>query len=154
MISDSGDRARFRVLVVNSGRTPALNVTLSLGNVNQGVLAVPDFIFERPIEWPSTDPRRGVVVMPGDQGRYLYTSALPLHPNLVADYIGGSLRIFLWTRLQYCDVYQRRHWALIAVAREAGSSPEGHFTIPEQHFGPAGGEPDDSYCQNIVQDAL
>ena len=154
-ISDSGDIARFRVSVVNSGRTPALNVTLSMGNFTRGVLGVPDFIFERPeeTEWLPTEPQSGVVIMPGEQGRYLYTPPLPLHPNLVEYYMKGSLRIFLWTRLQYCDIYQRRHWALIAVARPAGSSPDSHFTIPEQHFGPADGEPNHAYCQNIVQDA-
>ena len=40
-ISDSGDIARFRVSVVNSGRTPALNVTLSMGTRISDFAVVP-----------------------------------------------------------------------------------------------------------------
>ena len=153
-ISDSGDIARFRVSVVNSGRTPALNVTLSTGHAK---VAVPDFSDKRPTEstkWmPVTEPQGGVVVMPGEQGRYLYTPPLFLHPNLIKDYMGGKLRILVWTKLQYCDIYQRRHWALIAVAQQVGSRPDSHFTLVDQLFGPADGEPSHPYCQNIIQDA-
>ena len=150
-ISAPGDIARFRVSVVNSGRTPALNVTLSTGNGN---VVFPGHIIEPPTKWRArTEPQRGVVVMPGEQERYLYTPYLLLHPSFIKDYMSGSAGILLWTRLQYCDIYQRRHWALIAVVRQSGSRPDGHFTLPEQHFGPADGEPGHPYCQNIVQDA-
>ena len=146
-----GDDARFRVSVVNSGRTPALNVTLTTGNVKMVGL---DFIDKPPNEWNTpTKPQSGVAVMPGEQGRHMYTSPLFIHPNFVNDYLGGDLQMLLWTRLQYCDIYQRRHWALIAVARQAGSSPDSHFTLLKQHFGPANGEPKHPYCQNIAQDA-
>ena len=91
--------------------------------------------------------------MPGEQGLYLYTPALCVPSDLVKGYMSGSGRIFLWTRLQYCDVYQRRHWALIAVARQAGSNPDSHFTIAKQRFRPVDGEPGHPCCQNIVQDA-
>ena len=51
------------------------------------------------------------------------------------------------------SVYQRRHWALIAVARQAGSNPDSHFTIAEQRFRPVDGETGHPCCQNIVHDA-
>ena len=82
-------------------------------------MALPNRIAPQPTEWmTSTELQRGVVVMPGEQGLYLYTPALCVPSDLVKGYMSGSGRIFLWTRLQYCDVYQRRHWALIAVARQ------------------------------------
>ena len=144
-ISDSGDIYRFRVSVVNNGRTPALNVTLSTG---MGTVAFR--IGQPPTEWRTPDEaQRGMMIMPGEQGRYLYTPGLLLHPAFAGSYMNGSARMFLWTRLQYCDVYQRRHSALIAVARQAGSDPDGHFTIPEQRLGPADGEPDHPACKNI-----
>ena len=153
-ISDSGDVARFRVSVVNSGRTPALNVTLSTA---YDKLASPSYIDKRPTEsteWrPVTEPQGGVVVMPGEQGHSLYTPRLLLHSQHIKGYMKGDLRILVWTKLQYCDIYQRRHWALIAVARQVGSRPDSHFTLVDQLFGPADGEPGHSYCQNIVEDA-
>ena len=149
-ISDPDDIYRFKVSVVNKGRTPALNVTLTTGC---GTVALPNRIAPIPDEWrTSTELQRGVVVMPGEQGRYLYTPALSVHSGLFRGYMSESGRIFLWTQLQYCDVYQRRHWALIAVARQAGSNPDSHFTIAEQRFGPADGEPNHPCCQDIVLD--
>ena len=148
-IGDPEEIARFRVFVLNSGQTPALKVTLSTGNIKVGV---PDYIYEQPTEWMKPiKPQRGLVVMPGEQGQYMYTEAFPLPIGRFEDYIRGDLQINLWTRLQYCDIYQRRHWAHISLARPAGSDPNSHFTIREQHFGPANGEPNHPECQDIVQ---
>ena len=153
-ITDSDDIARFRVSVVNSGRTPALNVTLSTA---YDKLAVPSFTEEPPTkstEWRRvTESQGGVVIMPGEQGRYLYTPPLDLVREHIEHYTRGCLRILIWTRLQYCDIYQRRHWALIAVARQVGSRPDSQFTLVDQRFGPADGQAGHPYCQNIVQDA-
>lgn len=78
---------------MNNGRTRALNVTLSTGNVK---LAVVDFIDNPPTKWrPPTEPQRGVVVMPGKLGHYMYTPSLPRRPRLIEDYLRGTLRILL-----------------------------------------------------------
>lgn len=146
------DIVRFRVSVANSGKTPALNVALDTGAVKLAVLDYPRESDDEPppTEWLFTQHQRGVVVTAGEQGHYLYTPALPLHPDLVGAYMAEDLRILLWTQLQYCDVYGRRHWALNAVGRQAGSDSQ--FRITDHRFGPTDGEPDHPYCENVLQE--
>lgn len=150
-IAGPDDPVRIRLAIVNSGRTPALNVQLSIGNRN---LAVLDYIDEQPDEWDKPiKPQRGVVVMPGEQARYIYTPSIPILPSLFDHYKEGSVQITLWIRLHYCDIYQRRHSMTTYLVRPVGDDPHSNFVIREQYFGAPEGEADHEDCRISVEDA-
>ena len=135
----AGEQFRIHLHLVNTGKTPALNVRLS----STTPILIP--VGERPSEpegrqWLIVEGK--FVVFPNDDG----SSHNINMPSLdLAAYHSRTREIFFWARLDYCDTIGRRHWTQIGIARLYDS---GEFTYRASSVSPNPGEANHPDCQN------
>lgn len=149
-VSDPHDNIRLKLSIVNNGRTPAFNVTITMCEAG---LTASNYTTAEPSWPPPTPPAAADVITPGSPMRDFFTPLIVTWPQQVKDYMNGEMRLFLWTRLQYCDVYNHRHWLTTAFAKEADDDPAKNVTILQQQLGPADGEPNHPYCSTAALQA-
>ena len=65
-------------------------------------------------EWSVAD---GIfVVFPNDDGLSQNTRPLLVSNPIFSEYSNGTIQVFFWARLSYCDTAGRHHWSQVGVA--------------------------------------
>ena len=106
-----GDQFQVRFELRNYGRTPAWNMW-STERLNFGPVVPP------PPKWSGILPTdaRPTVVVPGDDGRFNETLPYTIEPGLEPLYRSEVNRLFVWSRMYYCDASGRRHWTDVCIS--------------------------------------
>ena len=138
----AGDLLRGRLYFQNIGKTPASNVRfMNAPPIWIRAGEIPSEPKEE--EWSVADGI--VVVFPNDDGLSQNTSPLPVPNQIFSAYSNGTIQVFFWARLSYCDTAGRHHWSQVGVAHyfEAGN-----FEIQSSSVSPDPGEANHPNCQN------
>ena len=134
-----GDYGRIRLFVANTGKTPATNVRF----LHQTPMLLRDSAELEPSEseWETSDLEH--VVVPGTEERF---QDVQFRLNRQARYVNGTHVLFVWVRMDYCDVAHRAHWTQAGVMHHYGEPRDGFWTL-SQSISPADyGKPDYERC--------
>ena len=137
-----GDYGRIRLFVANTGETPATNVRF----LHQTPMLLRDSAELEPpepseSEWETSDLEH--VVVPGTEERF---QDVQFRLNRQARYVNGTHVLFVWVRMEYCDVAHRAHWTQAGVMHHYGEPRDDFWTL-SQSISPADyGEPDYERC--------
>ena len=137
-----GDYGRIRLFAANTGKTPATNVRF----LHQTPMLLRDSAELEPpepseSEWETSDLEH--VVVPGTEERF---QDVQFRLNRQARYVNGTHVLFVWVRMEYCDVAHRAHWTQAGVMHHYGE-PRDNFWTLSQSISPADyGEPDYERC--------
>ena len=137
-----GDYGRIRLFVANTGKTPATNVRF----LHQTPMLLRDSAELEPpepseSEWETSDQEH--VVVPGTEERF---HDVQFRLNRQARYVNGTHVLFVWVRMEYCDVAHRPHWTQAGVMHHYGEPRDDFWTL-SQSISPAdSGEPDYERC--------
>ena len=83
------------------------------------------------------------VVVPGTEERF---HDVQFRLNRQARYVNGTHVLFVWVRMEYCDVAHRPHWTQAGVMHHYGEPRDDFWTL-SQSISPAdSGEPDYERC--------
>lgn len=137
-----GDYARIRLLIGNTGKTPATNVRF----LHQIPMLLPDGTELKPpvlseSEWASTNQKN--IVVPGTETRF---QDVQFRLNREARYVNGTHVLFLWVRMEYCDVAHRTHWTQAGVMHRYGEDRDDFWTLSQSISPSDSGEPDYERC--------
>ena len=137
-----GDYGRIRLFVANTGKTPAANVRF----LHQTPMLLRDSAELEPpepseSEWETSDLEH--VVVPGTEERF---QDVQFRLNRQARYVNGTHVLFVWVRMEYCDVAHRAHWTQAGVMHHYGEPRDDFWTL-SQSISPADyGKPDYERC--------
>ena len=137
-----GDYGRIRLFAANTGKTPATNVRF----LHQTPMLLRDSAELEPpepseSEWETSDLEH--VVVPGTEERF---HDVQFRLNRQARYVNGTHVLFVWVRMEYCDVAHRAHWTQAGVMHRHGE-PRAVFWTLSQSISPSdSGEPDYERC--------
>ena len=137
-----GDYGRIRLFVANTGKTPATNVRF----LHQTPMLLRDSAELEPpepseSEWETSDLEH--VVVPGTEERF---QDVQFRLNRQARYVNGTHVLFVWVRMEYCDVAHRAHWTQAGVMHHYGEPRDDFWTL-SQSISPADyGKPDYERC--------
>ena len=137
-----GDYGRIRLFVGNTGKTPATNVRflhqtpMLLGGGTQ--LEPPE---PSESEW-ETNYREHIVV-PGTERRF---QDVQFRLNRQARYVNGTHVLFVWVRIEYCDVAHRTHWTQAGVMHRYGEPRDVFWTLSQSISPSSSDEPDYERC--------
>ena len=137
-----GDYARIRLFVGNTGKTPATNVRFSHQTpmlLRDGAELEPPEAAES--EWETSD--RENIVVPGTEGRF---QDVQFRLNRETRYVNGTHVLFVWVRMEYCDVAHRAHWTQAGVMRRYGEPRDEFWTLSQSISPSDSGEPDYERC--------
>jgi hypothetical protein len=104
----------YRVFSVNTGKTPALDATLSVG-----LAAFP----EEPRNVRSEGAGTPTAMFPGAQEKHVDGARGPLPEDGATAYREGRLSVYLVTRTKYSDVFGRQHWTETCHHRNRDTPP-------------------------------
>ena len=138
----AGEQFRIHLHVVNTGKTPALNVRFS------STTPILIRVGERPSEtgqgeWSPVG--EGFVVSPNDAGAYQIIGARHMSKEDFSAYSNREKEVFFWAKLRYCDPNGWHHWTQIGIARLYDSR---EFTFRASSVSPNPGEANHPDCQN------
>ena len=137
-----GDYGRIRLFVANTGKTPATNVRF----LHQTPMLLRDSAELEPpepseSEWGTSDLEH--VVLPGTEERF---HDVQFRLDRQARYVNGTHVLFVWVRMEYCDVAHRAHWTQAGVMHHYGEPRDDFWTL-SQSISPADSdEPDYERC--------
>ena len=137
-----GEAFRVSRHIQNIGNTPALNVLLM--NTQPRLIHV-DEIPPEPEEGEWSEVSRTLVIFPNDTGISHNISGRPMSVQDYSMYSSGERRIFLWSKIYYCDITGHRHWTQEGIARFHGASES---LILASSASPDPGEPNHEDCQD------
>ena len=139
---NEGDYARIRLFVGNTGKTPATNVR----SLHQTPILLRDGVELEPpepseSEWETGDSDN--VVVPGTEGRF---QDVQFRLNRQVRYVSGTHVLFVWVRLEYCDVAHRTHWTQAGVMHRYGEPLDEFWTLSQSISPSDSREPDYERC--------
>ena len=137
-----GDYGRIRLFVGNTGKTPATNVRFSHQTpmlLRDGAELEPPEPSES--EWKTSDLEH--VVIPGTERRF---QDVQFRLNRQARYVNGTQVLFVWVRMEYCDVAHRVHWTQAGVMHRYGEPRDVFWTLSQSISPSDSGEPDYERC--------
>ena len=111
-----GDHGRIRLFVANTGKTPATNVRF----LRQEPMLLRDGAELEPPEpsesdWEASDLEH--MVVPGTENRF---QDVQFRLNRQVRYVSGTHALFVWVRMEYCDVAHRPRWTQAGVMHRYG----------------------------------
>ena len=137
----AGDLLRGRLYIHNVGKTPARNVRF-MSTPPIWIRAGESPSEPKEEEWSVADGT--FVVFPNDDGLSQSTRPLPVPDQIFSAYSNGTIHVFFWARLSYCDTTGRHHWTQIGVAHLSGAQ---EFSIRASSTSPDPGETNHPDCQ-------
>ena len=137
-----GDDGRIRLFAGNTGKTPATNVRF----LHQTPMLLRDGVELEPpepseSEWETSD--REHMVVPGTEWRF---QDVQFRLNSQARYVNGTHILFVWARMEYCDVAHRAHWTQAGVMHRYGEPRDLFWTLSQSISPSDSGEPDYERC--------
>ena len=137
-----GDYGRIRLFVANTGNTPATNVRFLYQEpmlLRDGAELTPPEPSES--DWKTSDLEH--VVVPGTKMRF---HDVQFRLNRQARYVTGTHVLFVWARMEYCDVAHRPHWTQAGVMHRYGEPRDDFWTLSQSISSADSSEPDYKRC--------
>ncbi len=137
--------------IMNTGKTPAMFVRpKTFAVLAEQIPPMPNW--NQRLELPAILPRemrdqilararQSITVFPGDRAMTIVQHPIAFYPPSVAQYKKHQRTIYLWQRIEYCDVFGNFHWTQSCTTHV---SPDA-LNLSVFNFCPSGGtETDDS----------
>ena len=122
-----GDYGRIRLFIANTGKTPATNVRF----LHQTPMLLSDSDDLQPPEpaesaWQTSDQPH--VVVPGTERRF---QEIQFRLNREVRYVNRTHVLFVWVRMEYCDIAHRAPWTQAAVMHRHGDGRDDFWTLSQ-----------------------
>ena len=136
------DYGRIRLFVANTGTTPATNVRFLYQTPtllrDSAELTPPE---PSESEWEASHLE--TIVRPATEERF---QDVQFRLNRQARYVDKTHVLFVWVRMEYCDVAHRAHWTQAGVMHRYGEPRDDFWTLSQSISPSDSGEPDYDRC--------
>lgn len=140
-----GGKPTIRLSLVNSGKTPALNVKLLERVSLTRTLDNNDIHdWEAPNEFFPSIHYRSAVAFPNGTLHQDIAWPFPMNETQFAQYTNSELDVTIWSRIEYCSPDQSFHWTEIGISK---TFAEDELLIRRSSVSAHPGVTDDPDCQ-------